>query len=128
MNIELLVAIATVVMAVLGGIVSAHAPTKPRQKWIYGIAFIVLGCAILMLVIFQSQLTEKTKQEARAAQETFNLKVEALKKQAEQITQTLVEMRPPVAGREHKKGELRPHVGNSKQAANDITEIERQRR
>jgi hypothetical protein len=44
-------------MAVLGGVVSAHAPTKPWQKWAYGLMFVVLGAVGLFFVVKQSDET-----------------------------------------------------------------------
>jgi hypothetical protein len=43
--------IITVFMAVLGGLVSAHAPTKLRHKISYAILFLVAGAASVVLVV-----------------------------------------------------------------------------
>lgn len=45
-----------VIMAVLGGVVSAHAPEKRGHKWAYGIGFIVLG---VLAVVYTSKLSNE---------------------------------------------------------------------
>jgi hypothetical protein len=61
----------TLVMAILGGIVSAYALKKPWQKWTCGIAFVVFGGIGMYFVVRQSN-------EAVAATDTLNGNVKGL--------------------------------------------------
>ena len=54
MRLDVWIGLVTFAMAVLGGIVSAHAPQKPWQKWAYGPSFVALGAIAMALVIKQS--------------------------------------------------------------------------
>lgn len=63
---DILLGLITVVMAVLGGIVSAHAPTNIRHKTAYIVAFICLGCFAWVVVIQQSRQTTKSETELRS--------------------------------------------------------------
>lgn len=78
---DIILGFVTVIMAVLGGVVSVHAPTKPSLKIAYGLAFVVLGCAALVFVIKQSrdaaraegELNGKIGQLSGASAETLRL-------------------------------------------------------
>jgi hypothetical protein len=59
-RIDVWIGIITFAMAVLGGIVSAHAPSEPKHKWVYGIAFAVLGVLAILLTIKQSNETAES--------------------------------------------------------------------
>jgi hypothetical protein len=52
-------------MAVLGGLVSAHAPSKLSHKVAYVGAFVVLGCGALTFAIIQSRQTAKSDTESK---------------------------------------------------------------
>ena len=57
MPTDILLGAFTLSMAVLGGIVSVHAPARRWQKVAYGGAFVHLGCIAMGLVIKQSKET-----------------------------------------------------------------------
>jgi hypothetical protein len=57
MRSDIALGVVTFLMAILGGIVSAHAPTKTWQKWVYGLTFVALGAVGLFFVIKQSNET-----------------------------------------------------------------------
>lgn len=59
MHTDIALGLVTFAMAALGGVVSAHAPTKPRQKWLYALMFMLLGAVGLYFVIQQSHETAK---------------------------------------------------------------------
>jgi hypothetical protein len=50
-------------MAVLGGVVSAHAPSRPLSKIAYCIVFVILGCVAVVFVIKVSRDTEADERE-----------------------------------------------------------------
>lgn len=54
MRTDIVLGAIMLVMAVLGGIVSAHAPEKGWHKILYGCGFIVLGIAGMCFVVRQS--------------------------------------------------------------------------
>src|SRR5579859_6953533 len=93
MNPEFVLGIVAVLMTVLGGVVSAHAPTKKKQKWFYGAAFGVLGVASVVLIIVQSRTAERAKAQSHMAQEALNSRLEAVKRQTEEIMLTLANPR-----------------------------------
>jgi hypothetical protein len=53
-------------MAVLGGIVSVHPPTKIRYKIAYVLVFMALGCFACVVVIQQSKRSARSDTELRA--------------------------------------------------------------
>lgn len=77
-------------MAVLGGIVSAHAPTERLGKCIYGSAFIVLGAVGMRLVIQQSNETERADQDYKDTLKSIASST-AETKRVEQLNTTLQE-------------------------------------
>lgn len=63
MKPEVVLGVITVVMAVVGGIVSVHAPSQLAYKVAYIVTFIVLGCCALVFVIRQSRESAKSETE-----------------------------------------------------------------
>jgi hypothetical protein len=56
MRVDVVLGVITLILAVLGGIVSVHAPQKTNHKWAYGIAFFLL--AVVGMVFVQKQSNE----------------------------------------------------------------------
>jgi hypothetical protein len=52
-------------MALLGGIVSAHVPVKPAEKFMYGAVFVILATVGMRLVIQQSNETAQANKDLR---------------------------------------------------------------
>ena len=71
-------------MAVLGGIVSAHAPTKLWIKIVYIAAFILLGAVGGYFIVKQSRETAEAQREAQLAQTKLSNSIENLGKTAEE--------------------------------------------
>ena len=57
MRSDIALGVVTFIMAVLGGVVSAHAPVKAWHKWLYASMFVMLGIIGLYFVIQQSNET-----------------------------------------------------------------------
>jgi hypothetical protein len=62
---DIILGIDLVVMAALGGIVSAHATVKPIEKLLYGSAFVVLGALGVRLVVQQSSDVARAERQLR---------------------------------------------------------------
>jgi len=77
MNADILLGVVTALMAALGGIVSAHAPAKPKHKWAYGAAFVALGVFSIILIVTQSRATAKEQQEAQEKQRQIQEKLDS---------------------------------------------------
>jgi len=60
MGTDIILGCVTIIMAVLGGIVSAHAPQTKTPKVLYASAFIVLGIAALIFTIRLSRESERS--------------------------------------------------------------------
>ncbi len=76
---DILLGLTTVLMAVLGGVVSALPPTDSLQKLDYIAAFGLLGCSGCVLVIMQARKTSKSETELRNG-------IESLAAQSTEIT------------------------------------------
>lgn len=61
MKPDVILGLITVAMAVLGGVVSAHAPTKRLHKVAYAVAFFFLGAASVVFVMRVSRDTAKSE-------------------------------------------------------------------
>jgi hypothetical protein len=57
MRSDIALGLVTLVTTILGGIVSAHAPARTWQKWLYGMTFVALGIVGLCFVVKQSNET-----------------------------------------------------------------------
>lgn len=75
-NLDVLLGVVTALMAVLGGIVSAHAPNKMWQKLIYGGSFVGLGIASIVLIIGQTRAAEAAQRDAQERQRQLQAKLD----------------------------------------------------
>jgi hypothetical protein len=67
MAIDIWIGALTIFMAVLGGIVSVHTPSRLRSRVAYGIAFMTLGVFSFVLIIQQSKENAKNYQSQQDA-------------------------------------------------------------
>jgi hypothetical protein len=71
MRSDIILGLVTLALAILGGVVSAHAPAKVYQKWLYVAMFVVLGVVGMSFVIKQSN--ETTEASVRLARSISDL-------------------------------------------------------
>ena len=65
MNYDLFLGIDTAILAVLGGIVSAHGPTVKKHKIRYGLVFIGLGVIAIVVIMLQSRDFQRARGESQ---------------------------------------------------------------
>ena len=102
-----------VFMAVLGGIVSAHAPTKLWHKAAYGLSFVVFGVVGMWCVVKQSNETAKADSDLKGAIADLHdvqSKVPILNKQLEGLSSQNTEANKHLADKqttiEHKQATI----------------------
>ncbi len=82
MRSDIALGLVTIVMAVLGGIISIYALAKRWQKWMYGMTFVVLGVVGMYFVVRQSN-------EAARATDTLNGNINGLQSKTDLLQKKL---------------------------------------
>src|SRR5579872_3680573 len=86
MPTDIALGVITIVMAVLGGIVSAHAPTKAHHKWAYAIGFVVLAGIGIAFVFRLSSETASTNAHLSDTLGQLRVSTSKISTQAEEIS------------------------------------------